>query len=126
MWVYTKAIFLKYKYKRVVILNRINDLLHGADYDFIKTNEHLGKHVILLGLAGSYSYGTNIEGSDIDVRGITLNRKSDLESFYEMLSDLEQRLHYAAENTDLPDEPDINKVQELVMTINEKVVRGEI
>ena len=48
------------------------------------------------------------------------------ESFYEMLSDLEQRLHYAAENTDLPDEPDINKVQELVMTINEKVVRDEI
>lgn len=59
-------------------MNRINDLLHGADYDFIKTNEHLGKHVILLGLAGSYSYGTNIEGSDIDVRGIALNRKSDL------------------------------------------------
>lgn len=48
------------------------------EYDFIKTNEHLGKHVILLGLAGSYSYGTNVEGSDIDIRGVALNSKSDL------------------------------------------------
>lgn len=39
------------------------------------------------------------------------------ESFYEMLSDYEKRLHYAAENTDLPEEPDMNKVQDLVMTI---------
>ena len=48
------------------------------------------------------------------------------ESFYEMLTDFEKRLHYAAENTDLPEEPDMEKVQELVMTINERVVRDEI
>ena len=48
------------------------------------------------------------------------------ESFYEMLSDFEKKLHYAAENTDLPEEPDMEKVQELVMTINERVVRDEI
>lgn len=48
------------------------------------------------------------------------------ESFYEMLSDYEKRLHYAAENTDLPEEPDLKKVQELVMTINERVIRDEI
>ena len=48
------------------------------------------------------------------------------ESFYEMLSDFEKKLHYAAENTDLPVEPDMTKVQELVMTINERVVRDEI
>lgn len=54
------------------------DILRQTEYSFIKTNEHLGKHVILLGLAGSYSYGTNIESSDIDIRGITLNQKSDL------------------------------------------------
>ena len=54
------------------------EILKGTEYSFIQTNEHLGKHVILLGLAGSYSYGTNIETSDIDIRGITLNQKSDL------------------------------------------------
>lgn len=54
------------------------ELLQLPEYEFIKTNEHLGKHVILLGLSGSYSYGTNNENSDIDIRGITLNRKSDL------------------------------------------------
>lgn len=44
----------------------------------------------------------------------------------ELLSDFEKRLYYAAENTALPEEPDMSKVQELVMTINERVVRDEI
>lgn len=47
-------------------------------YGFLDTKEQLGKHVILLGLGGSYSYGTNREDSDIDIRGVSLNRKSDL------------------------------------------------
>lgn len=59
-------------------MKNYNEILQGSEYNFIRENGHLGKHVILLGLAGSYSYGTNIEGSDIDVRGITLNQKSDL------------------------------------------------
>nr|WP_300769772.1 nucleotidyltransferase domain-containing protein [uncultured Acetatifactor sp.] len=54
------------------------EILQQTEYGFIKTNEHLGRHVILLGLAGSYAYGTNIETSGIDIRGIALNRKSDL------------------------------------------------
>ena len=48
------------------------------------------------------------------------------DEFYEMLSDFEKRLNYAAENTNLPEEPDLCKVQDLVMTINESVVRDEI
>ena len=55
-----------------------SELLKSQAYSFIQSDEHLGKHVILLGLAGSYSYGTNNENSDIDVRGVTLNSKSDL------------------------------------------------
>ena len=69
------------------------EILQQGEYEFIKTNEHLGKHVILLGLAGSYSYGTNVETSDIDGRGIALNRKSDLIG----LTQFEQ---YVDENTD--------------------------
>ena len=72
---------------------RYSEILNGTEYNFLKTNEHLGKHVILLGLAGSYSYGTNIETSDIDVRGITLNQKSDL-------IELTQFEQYVDENTD--------------------------
>ncbi|MCR5160240.1 MAG: nucleotidyltransferase domain-containing protein [Lachnospiraceae bacterium] len=33
---------------------------------------------MLLGVSGSYGYGTNREGSDIDLRGVTLNLPSDL------------------------------------------------
>lgn len=55
-----------------------SDILKGTEYDFLKTNEHLNKHIILLGLAGSYSYGTNNDNSDIDVRGVAVNSKSDL------------------------------------------------
>jgi predicted nucleotidyltransferase len=55
-----------------------NELLNHPEYAFIRSNKHLGKHVILLGLSGSYSYGTNNDNSDIDIRGITLNQKSDL------------------------------------------------
>lgn len=55
-----------------------SSILKGFGYDFLQKDEHLGKHIILLGLAGSYSYGTNNDNSDIDVRGVMLNRKSDL------------------------------------------------
>lgn len=74
-------------------MREYDEILKGNEYNFIQTNEHLGKHVILLGLAGSYSYGTNIKGSDIDVRGITLNQKSDLIG----LTQFEQ---YVDDNTD--------------------------
>lgn len=53
-------------------------ILESEAYDFIKTNPHLGDNIMFLGLSGSISYGTNNENSDIDLRGVTLNRKSDL------------------------------------------------
>lgn len=49
-----------------------------------------------------------------------------MDSFYDMLAEYEKRLDYAAKNTDLPEEPDIEKVQELVMTVNERVVMDAI
>ena len=53
-------------------------LMNSAEYDFLRTNERLGKRIVLLGLGGSYAYGTNNDNSDIDFRGITLNLPSDL------------------------------------------------
>lgn len=48
-----------------------------GDYAFLN-NERLGDNLIFLTLGGSYAYGTNVETSDIDVRGIVLNSKSEI------------------------------------------------
>lgn len=52
--------------------------MNTAEYDFLRSNERLGDRIMLLGLGGSYAYGTNNEVSDIDFRGVTLQLPSDL------------------------------------------------
>ena len=59
-------------------IEQIRDMVSGKDYDFLRENEHLGDRIIFLTLGGSYSYGTNVETSDVDIRGCALNSKSDL------------------------------------------------
>jgi Predicted nucleotidyltransferase len=54
------------------------ELMQTGEYEFLRTNEHLGNRIILLGLGGSHAYGTYNEGSDIDLRGAALSRQSDL------------------------------------------------
>ena len=53
-------------------------LLNTKEYEFLHTNPRLGSRIMLLGVSGSYGYGTNREGSDIDFRGVALNLPSDL------------------------------------------------
>ncbi len=53
-------------------------LLNTEEYRFLHENPRLGNRIMLLGLSGSYGYGTNREGSDIDFRGVTLNLPSDI------------------------------------------------
>ena len=53
-------------------------ILNTPEYEFLKTNEHLGKNIIMLGLGGSHAYGTNVAGSDVDIRGIALNSKAEI------------------------------------------------
>lgn len=43
------------------------------EYSFLSENKYLGKNIIMLGLGGSHAYGTNVETSDIDIRGIAMN-----------------------------------------------------
>ena len=59
-------------------ISEIKSLIQTPDYDFLKTNEHLGSNIILLTLGGSHAYGTNVEGSDVDVRGCALNAKDEI------------------------------------------------
>lgn len=53
-------------------------LLASPEYRFLQENPRLGNRIMLLGVSGSYGYGTSREGSDIDLRGATLNLASDL------------------------------------------------
>lgn len=59
-------------------IEEIKEMVSGEEYDFLRTNEHLGDKIIFLTLGGSYSYGTNVETSDVDVRGCALNSRSDI------------------------------------------------
>ena len=53
-------------------------ILNSSEYDFLRINPRLGDRIMLLGVSGSYGYGTNREESDVDFRGVTLNLPSDL------------------------------------------------
>ena len=64
-----------YKYEIKV---DINTLINSTEYAFLCTHERLGDRIMLLGLGGSYAYGSNNENSDIDLRGVTLMLPSDL------------------------------------------------
>lgn len=59
-------------------INEIKDMLKTDKYSFLTVNKHLGSNIILLGLGGSYAYGTNIEASDCDIRGCALNSKEEI------------------------------------------------
>ena len=59
-------------------IEEIKKTVAGSEYDFLRENEHLGKNIILLGLGGSHAYGMDKKDSDLDVRSIALNSKSEI------------------------------------------------
>lgn len=44
-------------------------IIDSEPYDFLRTDPHLGKHLMFLTIGGSHAYGTNVAGSDVDIRG---------------------------------------------------------
>lgn len=52
--------------------------LASEEYEFLRKDEHLGNHVILLTVGGSHAYGTEIATSDLDIRGCALNSKEEI------------------------------------------------
>lgn len=56
-------------------VREMKKLVATPAYDFLDHRQELGDNIILLGLGGSHAYGTNIESSDLDIRGIATNTK---------------------------------------------------
>lgn len=74
-------------------IEEIKRLVAGPDYDFLRTNPKLGNRIMFLTLGGSHAHGTNVETSDVDIRGCAMNSPSDIVG----LSNFEQ---FVETNTD--------------------------
>ena len=59
-------------------IQSIKDKLQSSEYEFLRTDPHLRSNILILTTAGSIAYGTNVDTSDIDVRGVTIETKQDL------------------------------------------------
>lgn len=67
----------------------INEIIKAPEYDFLRTNEHL-KNLMFLTFGGSYAYGTNVEESDVDIRGVALPSRREVitgDSFEQILNE---------------------------------------
>jgi len=52
------------------------------------------------------------------------DNKQPIPEFFELVNELEKRLEFDKNNTDLPDNPDYKHINEFVMDVNESVIRG--
>lgn len=93
---------------------QIREMLQSPAYEFLRSNEHLKGKIIFLTLGGSYSYGTNVETSDVDIRGCALNSRSDLLG----LSNFEQVVHTETDTTVYS----FNKLVSLLLNCNPNTI----
>jgi uncharacterized protein len=68
-----------------------SEFLNNKEYEFLNSNKNLGDNIIYLTLSGSVGYGTNVGHSDVDLRGVTMERKESLYGFqgFEQFEDAE-------------------------------------
>ena len=59
-------------------VEQIKVMIETEPYDFLRKPPLDRNNIILLGLGGSYAYGTNNENSDIDIRGIATHSAEDI------------------------------------------------
>jgi hypothetical protein len=59
-------------------MKNIHEVIKQSEYEFLQTNEWLGKNTMFLVFGGSQAYGTANENSDIDIRGCAFNTTSNL------------------------------------------------
>ena len=53
------------------------------------------------------------------------DNRQPIPEFFEMVDELEKRLDYDKKNTDLPEVPNYNRINEFVMAVNESVIIHE-
>ena len=90
------------------------DLILSPAYDFLRTDPHLGENIMFLTLGGSHAYGTNVEGSDVDVRGCAMNSPQDILGF----SNFEQRVDTVTDTTIFG----FNKLVSLLLSCNPNTI----
>lgn len=79
-------------------VTEIKQLIQTPEYDFLRTDKHLGDRIMFLTLGGSHSYGTNTDTSDVDIRGCTMNSASEivgLSSFEQLVEEKTDTTVYA-------------------------------
>lgn len=111
----------------------ILEAIKTSEYDFLRKEKHLapggmtkttkdgceiGSGIIMLGLGGSYAYGTNNENSDIDVRGICLNSRDDLLAGSVSDEHFEQVVNVATDTTVYS----LNKIINLLANVNPNTI----
>lgn len=53
------------------------NIIELKDYDFLRNDPLLKDNILFLTVAGSYAYGTDVATSDLDIRGVVLERETD-------------------------------------------------